>query len=232
MVGRFELAHFALGKVREHDLQRPQHGHRPRGALVEVLADRVFEPGHVDRAVELGHADALAERPHRLGRVAAAAQAADGEHPRIVPAGDVLLLHELQQLALAHHRVGEIEPGELDLLRVVDAQLAAEPVVQRAVVLELQRADRVGDALDRVGLPVRVVVRRVDAPLVAGAMVVGPLDAVHHRVAHVDVRRGHVDLRPQRAAAVGELAGPHPLEQVEILGDACGCDWGCRGPAR
>ena len=44
-------------------------------------------------------------------------------------------------------------------------------------------------------------------------------DAVHHRVAHVEVGRGHVDLRPQRARAVGELAGPHALEQVEVLLD-------------
>ena len=50
-------------------------------------------------------------------------------------------LHQLQQLALAHHRVGQVEPRELDLLRVVDAQLVEEPVVERPVVLELQRAD-------------------------------------------------------------------------------------------
>ena len=96
-------------------------------------------------------------------------------------------------------------------------QRFAEPVVQRAVVLELQRADRVRDALDRVALAVRVVVRWVDAPLVAGAVVRRVLDAVHHRVAQVDVGRRHVDLRPQRAGAVGELALLHPLEQVEIL---------------
>ncbi len=121
MVGRFELFDFAFGIVRDHDLERPQHGHHARGPLVEVVADGILQPGHVDRAVELGHADPLAERPHRLGRVAAAAQAANREHPRVVPAADVLFLHELQQLALAHHRVREVEPGELDLLRVVDA---------------------------------------------------------------------------------------------------------------
>ena len=108
------------GIVRDDDLQRPQHRHHARRPLVEVVANRVFEPRHVDRAVELRHADPFAERAHRLGRVAAAAQAADRRHPRVVPAGDVLLLHELQQLALAHHRVGQVEPRELDLLRMVN----------------------------------------------------------------------------------------------------------------
>ena len=52
---------------------------------------------------------------------------------------------------------------------------------------------------------------------VARAMMRGVQDAVHHRVAHVEVGRGHVDLGPQRARAVGEFAGPHALEQVEVL---------------
>ena len=34
-------------------------------------------------------------------------------------------------------------------------------------------------------------------------------DAVHDRVAHVDVGRGHVDLGAERRVAVGELAGAH-----------------------
>ena len=53
-----------------------------------------------------------------------------------------------------------------------------EPVVERPVVLELQRADRVRDALDRVRLAVREVVHRVDAPRVARAVVRGLADPV------------------------------------------------------
>ena len=70
---------------------------------------------------------------------------------------------------------------------------------------------------DRVRLAVGVVVHRVDAPLVARAVVRGVQDAVHDRIAHVEVGRGHVDLGAQRAAAVRELAGPHALEQVQVL---------------
>src|SRR6185436_2656692 len=60
---------------------------------------------------------------------------------------------------------------------------------------------------------------RIDAPLIARALVRGLADPVHDRVAQVDVRRGHVDLRAQRPGSVGELPRPHAAEQVEILVD-------------
>ena len=130
------------------------------------------------------------------------------------------LLHELQQLALAHHRVGEVEAGELDLARLArHRQVVHRPVVERPVILELQRAERVRDVLDGVRDGMRVVVHRVDAPRVARTVVRRVPDAVDHRVAQVDVRRRHVDLRPEHLGAVFELAVAHPLEQVEALRD-------------
>ena len=87
------------------------------------------------------------------------------------------------------------------------------------MILELERAERVRDALERVRRRVREVVHRIDAPRVAGAVVVRAPDAVEHRVAHVDVRRRHVDLRAQHVRAVGELAGAHAREEVEVLLD-------------
>ena len=63
----------------------------------------------------------------------------------------------------------------------------------------------------------RVVVHRIDAPRVAGAVMVRVPDAVQHRIAHVDVRRRHVDLRAQHVRAVRELARAHAAEQIEVL---------------
>ena len=48
----------------------------------------------------------------------------------------------------------------------------------------------------------------------------GVQDAVHHRIAKIDVGMGHVDLAAQRAGAVRKLAGLHAGEQVEVLGHA------------
>ena len=132
---------------------------------------------------------------------------------------DVLLDDELQQLALAHHRVGEVQAGELDLLRPRrHRQVGEQPVVERPVILELERAQRVRDLLDGVRDRMGVVVGRIDRPRVAGAMVRDAPHAVEHRVAHVDVRRRHVDLGAQHQRPVLELAGAHPREQVEVLG--------------
>ena len=44
-------------------------------------------------------------------------------------------------------------------------------------------------------------------------------DAVEHGVAQIDVAGRHVDLRAQHPRAVGELAGAHAAEQVEVLRD-------------
>ena len=74
-----------------------------------------------------------------------------------------------------------------------------------------------GDALDGVLDGMREVVQRIDAPLVALAVVVCAHDAVDGRVAHVHVGAGQVDLGAQGLAAVGELAGAHAAEQVEVL---------------
>ena len=94
------------------------------------------------------------------------------------------------------------------------------PVVQRAVRVELQRADGVRDPLDRVGLSVRPVVRGVDAPLVTGVVVVAEADPVHDRVAHLHVLVLHVDLGAEHLRALVELAGPHAAEEVEVHLDA------------
>ena len=84
---------------------------------------------------------------------------------------------------------------------------------------EFERADRVGDLLDRVALAVGVVVHRVDAPFVARAVMLGVDDAVHDRVAEQHVGVCHVDLGAQDLFAVGEFALLHALEQVEVLLD-------------
>ena len=46
---------------------------------------------------------------------------------------------QLQEFAFAHYRVGKIQAGELDLLRMTgDGSVFAGPVIQWAVVCKLQ----------------------------------------------------------------------------------------------
>ncbi|OPZ12598.1 MAG: hypothetical protein BWZ10_02078 [candidate division BRC1 bacterium ADurb.BinA364] len=179
----------------------------------------MLEQGEIHHAGGLGHADAAHEVADRFGSVAPAAHAAQGRHAGIVPAADEPLLDQLAQFALAGDGVIDVQAGEFDLARMVDAQFPAIPVVQRAMVLETEIAQRMRDALDRIGLAVREVVGGVDHPFGSGAVVMGVQDAIHHRVAQVDVRRGHVDLGAKRARAIGEFAGSHPPEQIEVFLD-------------
>ncbi len=100
-----------------------------------------------------------------------------------------------------------------------NVELVEKPVVERAVVLELQRAQRMGHAFDGIRETLGEVVHRVDAPRITRHLVALVADAVDHRIAHVEVGRRHVDLGAQHVLAVGELAGAHALEQGAVLGD-------------
>ena len=87
------------------------------------------------------------------------------------------------------------------------------------MILELQGADRMRNAFDRIRLTMSVIVGRVDAPFIARTVVRRTQHAVHDGIAQIHIRRGHIDLGAQRATAIGEFAGAHELEQVEVFFD-------------
>ena len=208
-----------LGVVDDGELERVQHGHGALSVLVQILAQAVLEQGVLHGVGHLGDADALAEVTHSAGGVAAA-QAAERGHTRVVPAGDVALLDQLAQLALAHDGVVYAQARELNLPRPVGhGDVVDHPVVERAVRLELQRAERVGYALERVLNGVREVVHGIDAPLAALAVVLKVAYPVNYRVAHVEVAAREVNLRAQGVLIVRELARPHAAEEVEVFLD-------------
>ena len=209
----------AFGVVFDDQLEGVQDGHGAAGAVVEVVALEVLEHFDIGDAVGARDAGGGDEGADGFRGEAAAAKAGEGGHAGIVPAVDAILLHELQELALAEHGVGDVEAVEFDLLRGEDAELLDIPAVEGLVVGELEGAHGVGDVLDGVRLAVGVVVHGIDAPLVAGALVRGVEDAVHDGVAHVEVGRGHVDFGSQDAGAVGEFAVLHAGEEVEIFFD-------------
>src|SRR6516165_9985092 len=134
--------------------------------------------------------------------------------------------HELGQHPLGENRVGEIEAGELILMRARgDRKIIEQPVIQRSVVLEFERADGMSDVLDGIRLPMREIVARVDAPGGAGARVTGVQDAIEDRIAQVDIARRHVDLGAQDARPIGKLARAHAPEQVEIFRNRTLAPW-------
>ena len=218
IVDRLELLRLTLRVVLDHHPERPQHRHAALRRTVQDLAHAVLEQGDIDQIVALRDADAPRELANRGRRHAAPAQPGERRHARIVPPAHVALLDQLDQAALGQDGVRQIEPRELVLARPArHRQMLDQPVVQRPVVFELERAQRVRHPLDRIRLAVREVVGRVDAPRIAGARVRGVQDAIEHRIAQIEVARCHVDLRAQDAGAVRELAGAHAAQQVEVL---------------
>ena len=190
VVGNVKVLGLVLGVVVHDQLYRVQHGDAALGGQVQLTADAGFQLAHIDQVVRLGDAGFPHEGEDGGGGVAAAAQTAQGGHAGIVPA----LLGE---------------GGAEDVFN--------DPVVQRAMVLELQAAHAVGDALDGVLNGMGEVVHRVDAPFVALTVMLGVLDAVDGRVTHVHVGAGQIDLGTQGLFAFLELTGAHPAEQVEVL---------------
>src|SRR5690606_31139061 len=85
------------------------------------------------------------------------------------------------------------------------------------VVLELQGTERVGNAFQRIADAVGEVVHRVDAPLAAGLVVIGKLNAVQHRVTHHDKRRSHIDFGAQTGFTLFEATGTHFFKQRKVL---------------
>ena len=196
--------------IHQFDFNRVEHGHHARGGIFQHFAHRTFEHAHVHHVFTFGNAHAFGKQAQSFGCVAAAAHAGNGGQTRIVPAFHMAFAHQLVELALGGDGIKQLQPRKFVLARVVvDGDIVEHPVIQRAVRFKFERAQRMGDVFDGIGNGVGVVIHRVDAPFVAGVVVVHAADAVNHRVAHIDVARGHVDFQAQGFAAVGKFAGFH-----------------------
>ena len=137
MSGRFIFGiidttdHFGLSLrvIGNHHLDRIQHGHTAFSAFVKVLADTEFQQSQVDHVIALGHTHLVGKHPDALGGISPAAQPANRRHTGIVPSHDDSFLHALEQLTLAHHRIGQVQTGKLVLMAFKNTELLNEPVV-------------------------------------------------------------------------------------------------------
>ncbi len=85
------------------------------------------------------------------------------------------------------------------------------------MILKLQRADGVRDLLHRIFDWMCKVIHRIDAPLISRVVVRHPRHPVDDRVAHIDVRRRHVNLCPEHLLSILILSVLHRLEQRKVL---------------
>ena len=210
----------ALGVVGNGQLYGVKNGHDPLGGLIQILPQAVLQERKLDGVGGLGNANPVTEVADGGGGVAPAAQAAEGGHSGIVPAGDIAVFHQGAELPFGEHRVINAQPGKLDLPGVIgNGDVLYHPVVQGAVVLKFQRAQRVGDSFQGVLDGVGKIVHGVDAPLVALTVMVHMANPVDHGVAHIEVAGGQVDFGAKGILVVLKLAGPHPGKQIQALLD-------------
>ena len=111
-INHFDLA---CGPIGNRQLDRIKNDHASRSNTIEVFANGILQSNHINGAVEFRDADIGGEVANRFGSVSTTTKSADRGHPRIVPSVDVLFLDQLKQHSLAHHRVRDVQAGELDL---------------------------------------------------------------------------------------------------------------------
>ena len=100
---------------------------------------------------------------------------------------------------------------------MLDARVFHNPVVKRTMIFELERAKRMSYALHGIAYGVREIVHRVNAPFVARSVVRRAEHSVNYGVAHIYVRRSHIDFGAERLFAVLEFAVLHPLEKPKVF---------------
>ena len=77
-----------------------------------------------------------------LRRIPLKAGIRGSSHPSTCPSSTSL------SIFLAHYSVVEIQSGKFNLLGVVDLQILAKPIIQRAVMFKFQCAKRMSDPLE------------------------------------------------------------------------------------
>ena len=91
------------------------------------------------------------------------------------------------------------------------------PIVQWPVIFKLQGAKGMRNAFNGVGQRMRKIIRGIDVPRSARPVMRNPSNPVERRIAHIDVRRGHVDFGTEHVRPFFAVAGTHSRKQVKIF---------------
>ena len=81
-------------------------------------------------------------------------------------------LNQCIELSFAGHSSFEFKPAELGLFWTTGhRKLFQKPLIERPMVFKFKRTQRVRDPLNRVTLTMRIIVSRIDTPLITGTRV-------------------------------------------------------------
>ena len=57
----------------------------------------------------------------------------------------------------------------------------------------------------------------INAPGITSALMGHMTNPINYRIAHINVRRRHIDLQPQHMLALGKFTVTHALKQIQIF---------------
>ena len=111
------------------------------------------------------------------------------------------------------------ETRKLNLTRFVEGNrdVVHHPVVERSVVFEFQRTEGMGNAFERILNRMSEVIHGIDAPFGSLPVVVDVTDAVDHRITHVEVAAGKIDLCAQGHLSLFDLPVLHLFKQLQVF---------------
>ena len=140
-----------------------------------------------------------AECTNRFRRKAFAAQSGNRRHTRIIPAIDNILrppaassFRLLITVFVTFNRANSYCCGHCSI-----SHSSINPIIERTLILKLQRTDRMRNAFNRILERMSIVIHRINAPSIASMVMVSMSNTVNDGITQIDIRRGHIDLRPQ-----------------------------------
>ena len=204
--------------VVNHQLHRIQNRHHTGTLHFQVFTDTVLKHRIIHRAVRLGNSAQINQHLDGFRSKAAAAQSGDGRDSRIIPSIYHLVLHQLLDITFSRHHIGQIHFCELNLARrIFISDFSHHPVIQRTVILKLQRTQGMGNSLNRILDGMGKIVHRVDAPFISCIVMRNVSHPVKNRISHIDIRGRHIYFCAEHTAAVLEFSCAHLLEQFQVF---------------
>ena len=204
--------------VAQSNLQRIQHTHGAASIVIQIFTNKVLKLSDINNAIGFGNGQTIAKFAHRCRRHTATTKPGNRWHTRVIPAVHMPFIDQLLKLALAGHGVIQIQATKLILAgNRRQWQIAGKPLIERSISGKLQSTDRMGHPFDGIFLAMSKIIGRIDIPLITGAMVWNLLDTIDHRITHIDIRRVHINFRPQCHGPFINGANFHLLKQLKAL---------------
>ena len=129
-----------------------------------------------------------------------------------------MILYQLLDIALAGDYIGKIQLGKFDLTgRILKFTLSYHPVIQRPVILKLQRTDGMSNMLNGILDGVGKVIHRINAPRITRIVMLHVGHAVNDRISHINIGRSHINLGAEHLFAVFIFSFLHLFKKTQVL---------------